>query len=94
MTSLCQIDRTGGGESVTPETMNRCSHKGISRGASATICATAAALASGVEGRALQPSTLPPPPSPESAAKGMGWLLVGGLAVAAGAIVLPTLLQK
>jgi len=46
------------------------------------------------EGRALQPSTLPPPPRSESAAKGMGWLLVGGLAVAAGVIVLPTLLKK
>jgi hypothetical protein len=47
------------------------------------------------EGRSLQPSTLPPPPpSPEDAAKGIGWLLVGGLVLTAGAVALPALLRK
>ncbi len=46
------------------------------------------------EGRPLQNSTLPPPPSPESDAKGMGLWLLGGLAVVAGALTLPALLKK
>lgn len=42
------------------------------------------------EGRVLQASTLPPPPpSPTTAAKGVGSVLIGGLAIAAGAFVLP-----
>jgi hypothetical protein len=47
------------------------------------------------EGRGLQASTLPPPPpSPTTAAKGIGFVLIGGLAIAAGAFVLPQLLKK
>lgn len=46
------------------------------------------------QGRTLQPSTLPAPPSPESAAKGIGWLLVGGLVLTAGAIAIPAFLKK
>ena len=46
------------------------------------------------QGRTLQPSTLPPPPSPEAAAKGIGWLLVGGLVLTAGAIAIPALMRK
>jgi len=46
------------------------------------------------EGRTLQPSTLPPPPNPETAAKGIGWLLVGGLVLTAGAIAIPALMRK
>ena len=46
------------------------------------------------EGRTLQPSTLPPPPNPENTAKGIGWLLVGGLVLTAGAIAIPALMRK
>ena len=46
------------------------------------------------EGRTLQPSTLPPPPNPENAAKGIGWLLVGGLVLAGGAIAIPALMRR
>jgi hypothetical protein len=46
------------------------------------------------EGRSLQPSTLPPPPTPEGAAKGIGWLLVGGLVLTAGAIAIPAFLKR
>jgi len=46
------------------------------------------------EGRTLQPSTLPPPPNPEGAAKGIGWLLVGGLVLTAGAIAIPAFLKR
>lgn len=44
------------------------------------------------EGRTLQPTTLPEPP--KSSGGGMGWLLVGGLALAAGAAVVPVLIKK
>ncbi|MCK6527710.1 hypothetical protein L6R50_09150 [Myxococcota bacterium] len=43
------------------------------------------------EGRALQDSTLPPPPSESS---GAGWWVLGGLALVAGALTLPVLWKK
>jgi hypothetical protein len=49
------------------------------------------------EGRALPPSTLPPPPPPPvppGTGSAVGWLLVGGLVLAAGAVALPVLLAK
>jgi len=46
------------------------------------------------QGRTLQPSTLPAPPTPEGAAKGIGWLLVGGLVLTAGAIAIPAFLKR
>lgn len=49
------------------------------------------------EGRALPPTTLPPPPAPPSApgtGAGLGWVLVGGLVLAAGALALPVFLGK
>ena len=46
------------------------------------------------EGRPLQASTLPPPPTPTDDAKGMGLWLLGGLAVVAGALTLPALIKK
>lgn len=46
------------------------------------------------EGRPLQTSTLPPPPSPASDAKGAGLWLLGGLAVVAGALAIPVLLKR
>ncbi|MFH1467825.1 MAG: hypothetical protein ABIO70_25800 [Pseudomonadota bacterium] len=47
------------------------------------------------EGRTLPPSTLPPPPpDPIDKASGFGWLLVGGLVLAAGAAAAPVLLKK
>lgn len=46
------------------------------------------------QGRVLAPSTLPAPPSPGDDAKGVGLWLLGGLAVAAGALTLPVLLRK
>jgi hypothetical protein len=46
-------------------------------------------------GRVLPPSTLPPPPPPPSeGAKGVGLWLLGGLALAAGALTVPLLLRK
>lgn len=45
-------------------------------------------------GRSLAPSTLPAPPSPVAGAKGAGLWLLGGLAVAAGALTVPLLLRK
>jgi hypothetical protein len=45
-------------------------------------------------GRVLPPSTLPPPPSPVEDAKGVGMWLLGGLALAAGALTIPLLLRK
>ena len=44
------------------------------------------------EGRSLQPSTLPEPAKGKGAA--VGWLLVGGLVAAAGAVALPVLMKK
>lgn len=46
------------------------------------------------EGRQLPPSTLPAPPDPKKKAEGIGWLLVGGLVLAAGAAAVPALLKK
>ncbi|MFH1466432.1 MAG: hypothetical protein ABIO70_18760 [Pseudomonadota bacterium] len=47
------------------------------------------------EGRVLPPTTLPPPPpDPVKKAEGIGWLLVGGLVLAAGAAAVPVLLKK
>ena len=48
-------------------------------------------------GQALPPSTLPPGGGGEDGkgkGAGLGWLLVGGLAVAAGAVVAPVFLKK
>lgn len=45
------------------------------------------------EGRTLAPSTLPAPPSKKDGG-GLGWLLVGGLVLAAGAAAAPVLLNK
>ncbi len=45
-------------------------------------------------GRALQPSTLPVQPDPIDETKRMGMWLFGGLAVIAGALTIPVLLQK
>jgi len=44
------------------------------------------------EGRALQPTTLPKPEKKDGG--GLGWLLVGGLVLAAGAAVAPVLMKK
>ncbi len=44
------------------------------------------------EGRTLQPTTLPEPDKGKGG--GLGWVLVGGLAVAAGAVVVPVLWKK
>jgi hypothetical protein len=50
------------------------------------------------EGRALPPSTLPAPiertPPAKEAGKTVGWLLLGGLAVAAAALAVPVLLKR
>ncbi len=54
------------------------------------------------QGRALQSTTLPPQPDPiasatgaaTTAAKGVGLLVVGGLVVAAGAFLLPSLMKR
>ena len=43
------------------------------------------------QGRTLQPSTLP---EPRKSKDGAGWLLVGGLVVAAGAVALPVLMKN
>ena len=53
-----------------------------------------ARIAAGREGRTLQTSTLPPPPSPASDARRAGLWLLGGLAVAAGALAIPLLLKR
>ena len=54
-----------------------------------------ARVAASRDGRVLQPNTLPPPPpSPTEQASNLGLWLLGGLAVATGALVLPTLLKK
>ena len=46
-------------------------------------------------GRPLQSSTLPPPPpSPTEQASGVGLWLLGGLALAAGALTIPMLLNR
>ena len=42
------------------------------------------------EGRTLQPSTVPP----QDTGGGVGWLLVGGLALAAGAVAVPYFIKK
>jgi hypothetical protein len=44
-------------------------------------------------GRTLQTSTLPAPPDSGPKRGGLGWLLVGGLVLASGAIALPVLLK-
>lgn len=46
------------------------------------------------EGRTLQPSTVPVQPDPVKQAQGVGWLLVGGLVLAAGAVAVPMFLKK
>ncbi len=46
------------------------------------------------QGRTLQPSTVPPQPDPVKQAQGVGWLLVGGLVLAAGAVAVPMFLKK
>jgi hypothetical protein len=46
------------------------------------------------DGRILPPSTLPEPTDPKKAAKNLGLLLVGGLALVAGVVALPVLLKK
>jgi hypothetical protein len=46
------------------------------------------------QGRVLPPSTLPALPSPADDARSAGLWLLGGLAVAAGALTLPLLLRK
>jgi len=43
------------------------------------------------QGRTLQPSTLP---QPKKAKDGVGWLLVGGLVLAAGAVAVPVLMKS
>lgn len=53
-----------------------------------------ARIEAGRQGRTLQPTTVPPPPDPVKQAQGVGWLLVGGLALAAGAIAVPIFLKK
>jgi hypothetical protein len=46
-------------------------------------------------GRVLPPSTLPaPPPSPSEGARNVGLWLLAGLAIAAGALVVPVLLDR
>ena len=46
------------------------------------------------EGRLLPPTTLPPQPDPAKKAEKIGWLLVGGLVLAAGAFVVPAFLKR
>ena len=46
------------------------------------------------EGRSLQPSTLPPPEDPKKKAAAIGFLLVGGLVLAAGVVAAPVLFKK
>lgn len=46
------------------------------------------------DGRPLQTSTLPPPPSPAADSRGVGLWLLGGLAVVAGALTIPVLLKR
>ena len=53
-----------------------------------------ARVAASEQGRVLQPSTLPPPPSPRDDASNVGLWLLGGLVVVAGALTIPVLLQK
>ncbi len=53
-----------------------------------------ARVAASREGRPLQASTLPPPPSPAADARGVGVWVLGGLAVVAGALALPILLKR
>ena len=43
------------------------------------------------QGRTLQPSTLP---EPKKSKDGVGWLLVGGLVLAAGAVAVPVLMKN
>jgi hypothetical protein len=53
-----------------------------------------ARVAASEQGRVLQPSTLPAPPNPKDDASNVGLWLLGGLAVVAGALTIPILLQK
>ncbi len=46
------------------------------------------------QGRTLQPSTVPPQPDPVSQAKGLGWMLLGGLTLAAGVVAAPMLMKR
>ena len=46
------------------------------------------------EGRTLQASTVPAPPDPVQGAKSVGMLLMGGLALAAGALTIPVLMKR
>ena len=46
------------------------------------------------EGRTLAPSTLPPPEDPKKKAAAIGFLLVGGLVLAAGVVAVPVLFKK
>jgi hypothetical protein len=54
-----------------------------------------ARVAASQAGRALPPSTLPPaPPTPASEARSVGLWLLGGLAVAAGLLVVPLMVRR
>ena len=53
-----------------------------------------ARVEAGRQGRTLQPTTVPAQPDPVKKAQGIGWLLVGGLVVAAGAVAVPMFLKK
>ena len=45
-------------------------------------------------GRALQPSSIPPQPSPVAEARSLGVILLGGLTLAAAAIAVPILMKR
>lgn len=53
-----------------------------------------ARIAASQTGRALQPSTLPAPTTPEGSMRHLGGIVLGGLALVAGALALPALLKR